>query len=75
MRSGCTNVNSSNYDEEATLDDGTCDLSYMCLEGTFYDDVVERCLPSACPGDLDFDHDIDVNDLLAFLLVYDTVCP
>ena len=75
LRSGCTNVNSSNFDEEATLDDGTCDLSYMCLEGTFYDDLVQRCLPSACPGDLNFDQDIDVNDLLAFLLVYDTVCP
>jgi hypothetical protein len=47
----------------------------MCLEGTFYDVVIERCLPSACPGDLNFDQDIDVNDLLAFLLVYDTVCP
>ena len=27
-----------NYDASATVDDGSCDLSYMCLNGTIYDE-------------------------------------
>lgn len=71
---GCTNPNSSNHDPSATVDDGSCDLSYMCLEGTVYDPALMGCVPAGCPGDLNFDDEIDVNDLLEFLLVYDSLC-
>ncbi|MDA0946241.1 MAG: hypothetical protein O2791_04255 [Bacteroidetes bacterium] len=71
---GCTNPNSSNHDPTATVDDGSCDLSYMCLEGTVYDPALMGCVPAGCPGDLNFDDEIDVNDLLEFLLVYDSLC-
>ena len=71
---GCTNALSSNYDPNATMDDGSCDLSYMCLEGTVYDSALMGCVPATCPGDFDYDGAIDVNDLLEFLLVYNTSC-
>lgn len=71
---GCTNPLSSNFDALATVDDGTCDLSHMCLNGTVYDSVLMGCVPS-CPGDMNFDGVINVIDLLEFLLVYDTTCP
>ena len=61
---GCTNPLSINYDASATVDDGNCDLSYMCM----------GCVP-VCPGDMNFDGAINVSDLLDFLLVYDTLCP
>ena len=71
---GCTNAASSNYNALATVDDGSCDLSYMCLEGTVYDSELQRCVPTSCPGDMDYDGEIDVNDLLSFLVVYDSSC-
>ena len=71
---GCTNPLSNNYDASATVDDGSCDLSYMCLNGTIYDEQLMGCVP-VCPGDMNFDGAINVNDLLEFLLVYDTLCP
>lgn len=71
---GCTNPLSINYDASATVDDGSCDLSYMCLNGTVYDEQLMGCVP-VCPGDMNFDGAINVNDLLEFLLVYDTLCP
>ena len=71
---GCTNPLSINYDASATVDDGNCDLSYMCLNGTIYDEQLMGCVP-VCPGDMNFDGAINVSDLLDFLLVYDTLCP
>ena len=71
---GCTNPLSINYDVSATVDDGSCDLSYMCLNGTVYDEQLMGCVP-VCPGDMNFDGAINVSDLLDFLLVYDTFCP
>ena len=71
---GCTNPLSNNYDASATVDDGSCDLSYVCLNGTIYDEQLMGCVP-VCPGDMNFDGAINVNDLLEFLLVYDTLCP
>ena len=71
---GCTNPLSINYDASATVDDGSCDLSYMCLNGTIYDEELMGCIP-VCPGDMNFDGAINVNDLLEFLLVYDSLCP
>jgi hypothetical protein len=71
---GCTNPNSANHDPSATVDDGSCDLSYMCLEGTVYDPALMGCVPAGCPGDMNLDGQINVNDLLEFLLVYDSLC-
>ena len=43
---GCTNPLSINYDASATVDDGNCDLSYMCLNGTIYDEKeLMGCVP------------------------------
>ena len=71
---GCTNTLSINYDASATVDDGSCDLSYMCLNGTIYNEELMGCVP-VCPGDMNFDGAINVNDLVEFLLVYDSLCP
>ena len=36
--------------------------------------VLMGCVPAGCPGDMNLDGEIDVNDLLDFLLVYDSLC-
>ncbi len=72
---GCTNAASSTYNPSATVDDGSCDLSHLCLQGTVYDLELMGCIPTACPGDLNDDGAINVSDLLEFLIVYDSLCP
>ena len=59
----------------ATVDDGSCDLSHLCLQGTVYDLELMGCIPTACPGDLNDDGAINVSDLLDFLIVYNSLCP
>ena len=71
---GCTNFMAPNYNALATVDDGSCDLSYMCLIGTVYDPSLMGCVPTSCPGDFDYDGEVDVNDLLSFLVVYNSSC-
>ena len=71
---GCTNPMSSNYNAIATVDDGSCDLSYMCGAGTVYDEVLGICVPDECVGDFNGDGLIGAADLLDFLLYYGTSC-
>ncbi|MGB1577529.1 MAG: hypothetical protein ACPG9S_05895 [Flavobacteriales bacterium] len=71
---GCTNPMSSNYNAIATVDDGSCDLSYMCGEGTVYDEVLGICLTNGCVGDFNGDGQIGAADLLDFLVVYGSSC-
>ena len=83
---GCTYAFACNYDEEATLDDGSCELS-SCAGCTWpdapnydptawYDDG--SCLPTSepsCPADVDGDGTIATSDLLIFLSYFGTDCP
>jgi len=71
---GCTNPMSSNYNAIATVDDGSCDLSYMCGEGTVYDEVLGICVTNECVGDFNGDGQIGAADLLDFLVVYGSSC-
>ena len=71
---GCTNPMSSNYNAIATVDDGSCDLSYMCGEGTVYDEVLGICVTNECVGDINGDGLIGAADLLDFLVVYGSSC-
>ena len=56
---GCTYADASNYNELATIDDGSC-----IYEGTFND----------CPSDLNGNGSVGAEDLLLFLADYDTLC-
>ena len=59
---GCTYSIASNYDPDATIDDGSCEFlpSELC---------------DGCMGDLDYDLEVDTNDLLLLLTVFATDCP
>ena len=41
---GCTNSFASNYDPNATVDNGSCDMSFLCGPGTFFDEASGSCL-------------------------------
>ena len=71
---GCTNPDAPNYDASANEDDGSCDMSYLCGEGTYYDVVEATCLPLECPGDFNNDGLIGAGDLLDFLALYNNAC-
>ena len=71
---GCTNPDAPNYDASANEDDGSCDMSYLCGEGTYYDEVAATCLPLECPGDFNNDGLIGAGDLLDFLALYNNAC-
>ncbi len=76
---GCTDTDAVNFDADATHDDGTCEV-VGCLDpdginfnanATFsgyceYADV--------CPGDINGDLSVDVQDLLTFFQYYGTFC-
>ena len=76
---GCTDTEAVNFDADATHDDGTCEV-VGCLDpdginfnanATFsgyceYADV--------CPGDINGDLSVDVQDLLTFFQYYGTFC-
>lgn len=72
----CTDPTACNFDETATLDDGSCDFfTCLCLSGTVWDESLGGCVPSiTCPHDLDFDGIVGVNDLMVLLSAYGTPC-
>ncbi len=55
---GCTYLNALNFNDEASLDDGTCQFSADC----------------ACPADLDVNGEIGVSDLIIFIGQYGSIC-
>ncbi len=55
---GCTYGFAINFDPAATLDDGSC--------------VIEACNP--CPSDINWDNQINIQDLLAILSLYGSYC-
>jgi hypothetical protein len=58
FKEGCTYLVSPNYDSEATIDDGSCEISPE----------------NSCTGDLNGDQLVNTTDLLNFLSVYGSNC-
>ena len=53
--SGCTNPSACNFDEDAVIDDNSCELfTCKCLEGTIWSEELEGCIV-ANPSDSNFD--------------------
>ena len=50
-------------------------LTEACGEGTYWDDLLEACMPNSCMADLDGDGMRGTEDLLMLLSVYGTACP
>ena len=55
---GCSNAQACNYDPEVVWDDGSCEYP-ECED---------------CPGDLNDDNQVDINDVLAILAHYGNIC-
>ena len=70
---GCTDASACNFDEEATLDDGSCvscDLvASFCGLGTIWDPNSQTCIGDGS-GDINFDGCVQLNDLLDLLSAY-----
>ena len=71
---GCTYAVACNYDVNATLDNGSCDWSCVCGQGTIWDEVVGACV-AQCSADQDGDGLIGTGDLLIFLSTFGATCP
>lgn len=60
------------------LEDGNCleDCSSACGEGTMWDPALEQCIaiPDDCPYDLNGDGQVQLQDLMDFLMFYGTYC-
>ena len=79
---GCTYSEACNFDEEATIEDGTCNFSCWfnseaCGQGTVWNEASSSCIPdpNPCLGDLNYDNSVTVNDLLILLNVMFGNCP
>ena len=81
---GCTDPGATNYDPDATLDDGSCELP-LCLGDLNGDllvsvaDILEMlgdfgCIEN-CEADLNGDDAVSVDDLLALLANFGLECP
>ena len=83
---GCTDPCACNYNANATLDDGSCDVT-SCAGCTYdtasnYDDMATKddgsCAFEAenpCPADLNGDGTVSTADLLEFLTAFGQICP
>jgi len=82
---GCTDLLASNYDVDATIDDGSCDFaSCGCPEDVNGDGVIsvpdilvllaEFGCVSGCSADINGDDATNVQDLLLLLAVFGTSC-
>jgi len=83
---GCTDSCACNYNANATLDDGSCDVT-TCAGCTYdtasnYDDMATKddgsCAFEAenpCPADLNGDGTVSTADLLEFLTAFGQICP
>lgn len=73
---GCTYSGACNFQEEATNDDGSCDLICLCGAGTIWDEESSSCIDyNPCPSDIDQNGQTDVDDLLMILIDYGLECP
>jgi hypothetical protein len=76
---GCTDPGAANYNPVASQEDGSCVIvGCMDPEGLDYDvnaNYPGGCdYPDPCPGDLDDNGEVNVNDLLEFFQYYGTSC-
>jgi len=81
---GCTYLDASNYNPNATSDDGSCvyeECVYQDLDEDGYDDdsytageASVECPEDDCPSDLNNDGSISTADLLIFLGDFATIC-
>ena len=73
---GCTYAKACNYDSEATFDDGTCEFSCLCGDGTVWDIQQAKCIgDNSCPTDINQNGSTEVGDLLLILASYGASCP
>ncbi len=76
---GCTDPGAANYNPVASQEDGSCVVvGCMDPEGLDYNvnaNYPGGCdYPDPCPGDLDDNGEVNVNDLLEFFQYYGTSC-
>ena len=83
---GCRYTFACNYNPEATIDDGTCEVS-SCAGCTWpeapnfnpnaqWDDgSCEWPIETSCPEDINNDGQVNTGDLLMFLAAFSEVCP
>ncbi len=81
---GCTYPDAINYDEEATVDDGSCIAEECDVDGIFAEGYAEgfsegaesvSCpATSSCPEDLDNNGVVAMGDLLIFLQSFGQLC-
>ena len=80
--SGCTHSNASNFDDTATIDDGSCLYSqtvHDAMQAIAYTAGVAsvECPPlvsDECQGDFTADNFIGVDDILSLLSLFGTAC-
>ena len=73
ITSGCTYPLACNYLDSAQEDNGTCDFSCACGEGTVWDSNVSQCIAS-CTADQNGDGEIGTGDLILFLTFFGNTC-
>ena len=74
---GCANSDAVNYNESATIDDGSCLFDQSYVDSTFDAGVASvDCseFENDCPADLDGDGAVSTSDLLEFLSSFGLIC-
>jgi hypothetical protein len=73
---GCTYPIASNFNPEASIDNGSCAFDNLCAAGTTWSASLSQCLPNAesCAEDVNGDGLIGVADILNILAAYGLVC-
>ena len=74
---GCANSDAVNYNELATIDDGSCLFDQSYVDSTFDAGVASvDCsdFEDDCPADLDGDGAVSTSDLLEFLSSFGLIC-
>lgn len=70
---GCTYPMACNYDASAVGDDGSCDMSCTCGQGTVWDASTQQCVVF-CPADHDGNGVVGAGDLILFLTWFGDTC-
>ena len=67
---GCTDANACNFNEDATIDDGTCHfLCQYCIDGTIWNEELQGCVHGQS-ADINNDGCVQLGDLLNLLGAY-----